>query len=95
MILAEIEREIKPLSTIDKVRLMRFLADELTRAKEFMQARNSDQAQDVASSQDEELMQYFPPGAKYAVWSAYDEHAVAAELQKMLDEEDIQQLQTS
>lgn len=85
MVLTEIEQEIKPLSTVDKVELIRFLADELARAKELMHAREGDQTQDMTRSQDEELTQYFPPDAEYGMWSAYNEHAAATELQKMLD----------
>lgn len=70
MLLTEIEQKIKPLSSTEKIRLIRFIADDLEQEQAAEQA---------------ELAQYFKPGDMHGFWGVHDSCAAAAQLQTLLE----------
>lgn len=92
MILAEIEREIRPLGRPEKVRLMHFLIDEIARDEtDPVPSCVTDIGSDVnvggAARNHPDPARYFRPGDRHIIQSPYDEHRAAYQLQQLLEEQ--------
>jgi len=92
MILAEIEKNIRPLGRPEKVRLMHFLIDEIAREETDPVSSGvtnigSDVNVDGIARDQPDPARYFRPGDSHIVESPYDEHRAAYQLQQLLEEQ--------